>query len=530
MQELPLGIQSFERLRAGNYLYVDKTSILLDLISKGERYFLSRPRRFGKSLTLSTLEAMFKGKTSLFNGLKAENWVRKQAEKPFPVIKLDMSGLGMYSNARELNLSIMRYLKDIADDNGLDLEDERTCDELLRKIIRLLHKKNVLVVILIDEYDKPILDNIYNLQKAHEMREILRSFYTMIKSCDEYLRFVFLTGISKLSKTGLFSAMNNLIDISMVRRYGDIVGYTQSELEENFSEWIAKSSRTMSLNQDQLLKKIKSYYDGFSFDGLNRLYNPFSILNFFLDEKFGNYWYTSGSPSFIIQYMRKYKILDPEQYRHIEVPSDFSDSHEIENAKPESFLYQSGYLTIEKWDDDVITLDYPNDEVKKSLIRMYLCEIYHIDKFITFGTQIWKYLKDGNIEQIVVIYNAAIANIPYDDFNNRNEFWYRSLFVMLLRGAGAIPFAEVHTYQGRSDIVIQFEKQIIVLEFKYAHKTSDVYEKTREGYEQIKKRGYEKGYAADGRTVRVAVLVADDEKRQVLCVPRTEGDKCEYFS
>ncbi|MBQ9419712.1 MAG: PD-(D/E)XK nuclease domain-containing protein, partial [Synergistaceae bacterium] len=186
------------------------------------------------------------------------------------------------------------------------------------------------------------------------------------------------------------------------------------------------------------------------------------------------------------------------------------------SSKPESFLYQSGYLTIEKLENDVITLDYPNEEVRKSIARMYLDEFYHVNEFLTLGTQIWQFLTAGNIAQVVAVYNIAIADIPYEDFPNRNEFWYRSLFVMLLRGAGFIPLAEVHTYKGRADVVIQFERQIVVLEFKFAEKSSDVDKRKDEGLTQINEKGYAKSYDAEGRRVITAVVVADDENRKVL--------------
>ena len=516
MKILPIGIQSFKKLREANCLYVDKTGILQTLIENGSQYFLSRPRRFGKSLTLSTLEAMFKGEAELFKGLKAEAWVKNKAEKPSPVLRFDMSRLRRYSTPDELNTSLIKGLEDFAVFNNVDIPNENTADGMLLKVVYSLYKNYGSVVILIDEYDKPILDNINNLKKANEMRDVLRSFYTTIKSCDDYFRFVFITGISKFSKTGVFSAMNNFVDISMLKRYGDIVGDTQNELQDNFGEWITSSSNIMALSKDELLAKIKAYYDGFSFDGNIRLYNPFSILNFFFDDKFGNYWYTSGSPSFIAKYMKEHKIQNPDEYRHIEVPLDFVDSHEIESSKPESFLYQSGYLTIEKLENDVITLDYPNEEVRKSIARMYLDEFYHVNEFLTLGTQIWQFLTAGNIAQVVAVYNIAIADIPYEDFPNRNEFWYRSLFVMLLRGAGFIPLAEVHTYKGRADVVIQFERQIVVLEFKFAEKSSDVDKRKDEGLTQINEKGYAKSYDAEGRRVITAVVVADDENRKVL--------------
>ena len=515
MKELPVGLQDFRALRQENMLYVDKTKRFLELVTKGRRYFLSRPRRFGKSLTLSALEAMFSGRSELFRGLSAEAWVKQQSKKPSPVLKFDMSRLRRYSTAEELNESISKSLEDYAFLYDFDLKAEKTCSGTLLQVIYHLYKKNGHVVVLIDEYDKPILDNLGDLKKAAEMREILRSFYTILKSCDEYLRFVMLTGISKFSRAGVFSALNNLQDISMVERYGDIAGYTQEELEGNFSDWIDETAKTVSQDREELLRKIREYYDGFSFDGKVRVYNPFSILNFFLDGRFGNYWYVSGSPTFIVKYMKENAIQDPERYRHIKVSPDFADTHEIEKSRPESFLYQSGYLTIEKWIDDEITLDYPNEEVRKSLLRMYLDEIYNINRYITLGTQIWESLSDGNIESVVELYNTALSSIPYDDFPDRNEFWYRSLFIMLLRGAGIISCAEVHTSKGRSDVVIIFNNTIIILEFKYVSKSSEVEKKMIDGCAQINDKGYDKSYYGENRTILKVVLVANDEKRCV---------------
>ena len=516
MQTLPIGVQDFVRLRQDNLLYVDKTARLLELIQTGQRYFLSRPRRFGKSLTLSTLDAMFSGRAELFSGLAAEKWVSRQAKNPSPILRFDMSSLGSYSNSEELNGSIIRRLEDIVEDNDLQLRIERTSNEMLHQIIRALYKKCGRLVVLVDEYDKPILDNINDLKKANEMREVLRSFYTTLKSCDEYLRFVLLTGISKFSKVGVFSAMNNLEDISMDSRYGDITGYTQVELENYFSEWIKNTADKMNLTREELLIRLKDYYDGFSFDGVTRLYNPFSIMQCLAKGRLSNYWYVSGSPTFMIKYMKEHAIQDPDEYRHVEEASDFADSHEIERSTPESFLYQSGYLTIEKWEDDVITLDYPNEEVRKSIVRMYLDEIYHVNRYITLGTQLWKSLENGDIEDTIELFNTAISAVPYDDFPNRNEFWYRSLFLMLLRGAGIISYAEVHTFKGRADLVISFNNLLVVLEFKFASKTSEVDKMKTEGLSQIKDREYAKSYDTEGRKVVTAVLVADDQERKII--------------
>ena len=268
MQKLPIGIQTFEAIRKENYLYVDKTKQILSLIENGECYFLSRPRRFGKSLTISTLEAMFKGKAELFKGLYAEEWVKEQAKNPSPVIKLDMSGLGNYETIEELNNALIDYLGEIIDDYNLNIQLQENAGRIFAKIIKELYKKFGKVVLLIDEYDKPITDNINDLDTANKIREFFRKFYGILKnsSTNDNLRFVFITGVSKFSKSGVFSCLNNLKDISMTEKYSDIVGYTQKELEKFFVDWFEKTMKKHSLNREELLDTIEYYYDGFSFD------------------------------------------------------------------------------------------------------------------------------------------------------------------------------------------------------------------------------------------------------------------------
>ena len=513
---LPIGVQSFDKLREGNNLYVDKTARLKELITSGSWYFLSRPRRFGKSLTLSTLDAMFSGKEKLFKGLAAEEWVHEQAKHPSPVLRLDMSSLDNPSSPLELQSALIAELEDFVNEHGLELKTETTCGKMLKSVIKALYKFKGSVVVLIDEYDKPILDNIGNLELANDIRLVLKSFYTVLKSCDEYLRFVILTGISKFSKTGVFSALNNLQDISMNRRYGDMTGYTQAELEENFSGWIMGAAEALSLSKEELIKKIKSYYDGFCFDGVTRLYNPFSILNFFSEQKFKNYWYTSGSPSFIVTYMKQHGINDPETYCGMTVKEDFTDSQEIERAEPVNFLYQAGYLTIQKREEQELTLDYPNREVRDSISSMYLEHVYRVESYGALGSQIWKALKRHDIMKVIELYNIALAGIPYEDYSNQGENWYRSLFLMLLRGAGITGNGEVHTNRGRLDVIAQFPEQVIVLEFKYAKDNSEIDSKRKEGEAQILDKNYAKPYEAENRKITTAVIVIDGEKRKAV--------------
>ena len=511
--KLPIGIQSFDKLRQGDYLYVDKTNRLQELVTSSPWCFLSRPRRFGKSLTLSTIDAMFSGKVELFKELAAEKWVEEQAEHPSPVLRFDMSGLRPYSSAGELEGSIVAGLKDFASFHDVSFSEEKTGGGMLLQMIQQLFRTGGPVVVLIDEYDKPILDNLGDKEKAESMRMVLRSFYTVLKSCDEYLRFVMLTGISKFSKTGVFSAMNNLDDISMDRQYGDIVGYTQDELEENFQDWIDSAADRMKLNRGELFKQLKDYYDGFCFDGEMKLYNPFSIMQCLKKGEIANYWYQSGSPTFIVTYMKRHGIQDPAEYSHMEVAKDFADAHEIETSRPESFLYQSGYLTIEEKREDSLVLDYPNHEVRKSLVRMYLDEVYHVRDYVILGTKLWQALSEGDIEETVRLYNTALSGIPYTDFANQRELFYRSLFLMLLRGASITANGEVPTNLGRSDVLIQFPERVVVLEFKFSKDGTRMDGLRREGMDQIEEKGYAKPYDEENRAITTAVILIDGEKR-----------------
>ena len=510
LQTLPIGTYHFEKLRRMNCLYVDKSARLMELVEAGAWYFLSRPRRFGKSLMLSTFDAMFQGKAELFKGLAAEGWVAEQARRPAPVLRLDMSTMDT-RGVSEFETSLIRELTRRAENAGVQIKSVLS-GGVFQDMITGLYDQGGPVVVLIDEYDKPILDKIGDLEAAEAMREALRSFYTVLKGCDEYLRFVMLTGISKFTKTGVFSAMNNLRDISMVEEFGDIVGYTQEELEADFAGWIGAAAEKMNVTREALLKRMKDYYDGFCFDGVTRLYNPFSILNFLADRKFKNYWYHSGSPTFILSYLRSHGIDDPEVYRHKSVPADFADSQEIERAKPESFLFQSGYLTIESAEEQELTLDYPNREVLDSISRLYLDNVYRVEGFTTLGSNLWRALKDGDIDGAVKLYNTALAGIPYQDFTQQNESLYRSLFLMLLRGAGVSAQGEVPTNRGRSDVLVLFPSRAVVLEFKLARSAGEIARLRDEGRKQIEEKGYSKPHDGEGRAVTSAVIVVDAKK------------------
>ena len=540
LQTLPIGIQSFEMLRKRGHLYVDKTARLMELVNS-DRYFLSRPRRFGKSLTLSTLDAMFRGKVELFKGLAAEGWVAEQAKRPAPVLRLDMSTMDVRDVAC-FEKNLVAELTDRSHRHGITLtrSDADEPGGAFKGMISGLYDQGGPVVVLIDEYDKPILDKIGDLEAAEAMRGALRAFYTVLKGYDKYIRFLMIVGISvcpkcptlrtdaadrhsagRLSgarelaawpKTGVFSAMNNLDDISMDWQFGDIVGYTQEELEADFSGWIDAAAEKMNATRETLLVRMKDYYDGFCFDGRTRLYNPFSVMQCLGKARFSNYWYDSGSPSFIVSYMQRHNIHDPEAYRHLKVAWDFAGSQEIERAKPESFLYQAGYLTIESAEEQELTLDYPNREVLDSISRLYLDNVYRVEGFTALGSNLWRVLGDGDIEGAVKLYNTALAGIPYQDFTRQNESLYRSLFLMLLRGAGVTAQGEVPTNRGRSDVLVLFPSRAVVLEFKLARSAGEIARLRDEGRKQIEEKGYAKPYDGEGRTVTSAVIVVDAKK------------------
>ena len=521
---LPLGEASFTNLRNDHCLYVDKTDLLTQLILEGRYYFFSRPRRFGKSLTVSTLHAMFSGQYELFKGLAAEDWVRQQSSHPSPVLHLDMSAFGEIDSPEKLQRGIRYTLQRFAVLHKLEIPQENDPDLLLPLLLQAAQQTSAQTAIVIDEYDYPLLCNLENPQNLEAVRKTLRSFYMVIKACTDYIRFVFITGISRFTKTGIFSALNNLVDISMEKKYGALVGYTQNELENNFTAFIEDAiKQNVMPTKKELLEKIQLYYDGFSFDGETKVYNPFSILNFLRNYKFSNYWYESGSTTFMESYWKTHNIEAPEKYHLIKVQKTTMAAREIEKASPESMLYQAGYLTIVKNTDDSLILDYPNQEVVNSLAEMYLSAIYRIPDYGDIGKRLWRAVRSADIATLVKEYNAALASLPYHDFARtttqskaHDESFYRSLFLMLLRGCGVQAHGEMPTCRGRSDVLIEVQEGVLIIEFKLARKAQERAAKKREGEKQIRESGYLEPYATVKKAVTSAVFVVDAQKHQIV--------------
>ncbi|MDR1874903.1 MAG: ATP-binding protein [Synergistaceae bacterium] len=536
-KKLPIGIQTFENIIQDNYLYVDKTKYLVELIDDGKVYFLSRPRRFGKSLTLSTFDALFSGKEELFRGLDAEEFFGRAEYRVSPVVRLDLSQVGASGgiDALEdgLKLQVMRNAeRHSVAISALAMKHAQTAfDELLYRVFKALGP----AVVLIDEYDKPVLDVMHDPAKAEDVRVVMRDFYTQIKAQDASLRFVFMTGITKFSKMGVFSAMNSLEDISMEERYGTMLGYTGGELENYFAPYIDEMAESCGYGREELLAEIRDYYDGFSFDGETMLYNPFSTLNLFRKKKFLNFWFETGTPSYIAQYMKDRK-LTVDEFRGVGVSRDFAASPgAIENADAKSFLYQSGYLTLRPGVINDYSLDYPNHEVLASMSRLLTENILGSREEAESAAQrVKQCLYEGSVDGFVGMLNRLLAAIPYDDYEraarktieyrgyrmDAGEWLYRSTLLSYLIGMGLDVEAEPHTSGGRADMRIKFKGRVWIIELKVARGEAGAKKSADEAMEQISSKGYAERYEG-----AILLSCAIDDERRAITEYRTNAGK-----
>ncbi|MEA1933972.1 MAG: AAA family ATPase [Thermodesulfobacteriota bacterium] len=463
MKRLPIGIQTFRDIVQNDYLYVDKTKKLFDLVSNPKGvYFFSRPRRFGKSLLISMLNEIFEGEKELFNGL----WIYKAdyAWKKHPVVRIDFSKSKARNDSELINY-IVYQLDKIALQYGIRLEQTQydiKFDELLTKLSGINK-----VVVLIDEYDKPIIDNIENKDLAVELREILKGFYTIIKACDEHIRFVLLTGVSKFSKAGVFSGLNNLKDISMNAGYSSLLGITLQEMESCFKEHIDQLLESEEgINKFELIKKITYWYDGFCFSrSCEKVFNPFSMLLLFDNAEFGNYWFESATPSFLIKLIKE-KSFDIKKIQGLEVREENFSTYEIESLSAVPLLFQTGYLTIKEYDNDFMTyrLGYPNFEVENSF-QYALLRSYSYTETNGYLVSLIRSLRNDDFNAFFETLKVFFADIPYD-LHIDMEKYYQTIFYLIFSLIGLKVEAEVKTNKGRIDAVI-IDKDIYIFEFKF---------------------------------------------------------------
>ncbi len=504
---LPIGIQTFGKVIAGNYLYVDKTSQLHELISSPSGvFFFSRPRRFGKSLLVSTLEEIFLGNRELFQGL----WLY---DSPYtwpqhPVIHIDFSRRRVKS-ADELEIVIGEYLQQIAAQYAVEAPGRDYLAQF-ENLIRALARQNR-VAILIDEYDKPVLDNIENLAEVRRIQNALKGFYTVIKSLDAYTRFVFLTGISKFSRVGVFSGLNNLQDISMHDRFSTLLGFTQAEVEQNFGDYLQSFADREGCDLTAILAEIRSWYNGFAFSRRGEaVYNPFSLLLLLDGQDFRNYWFESGTPTFLIQLIQN-QHYDIRQLDDLNVGELAFSSYDIERLQVLPLLYQTGYLTIKGYDPErqLYRLGYPNREVEQAFTQVLLGAFSAVDETLTAG-YLWRLLDaltGQDLERFFALMDAFFAGIPYD-IQIGQERYYQTIFYLIFRLIGLQAAAEVRTSRGRIDAVVTLTDAIYIFEFKL---DGDAHE----ALAQIQAQGYAAPYQQSGKTVTLVGVNFDTAVRGI---------------
>jgi len=462
LKKLPIGIQTFKDIRVGDYLYIDKTEIAHKLISNHRYIFLSRPRRFGKSLFLDTLQNIFEAKKELFRGLAIYD--KYDWNGSYPVIKINFAN-GRIESREELDkklISILKYNQENLEVEYENIEDVSICFETL---IRNTYKKyNKKVVILVDEYDKPILDNITDIEIAKQLRNGLVNLYNVIKGCDEYIQFVFLTGVSKFTKTSIFSGLNNLEDISLNPEYGNICGYTQKDIETDFLPYL----------EGQDFEKIRKWYNGYNFLK-DPMYNPFDILLFIKNNYlYDNYWFSTGTPTFLIELIKSNNYFLPK-LSNLVVDKKLLDSFDIENLDFEVILYQTGYLTIDEMiidEDDYIEyrLKIPNIEVKKSLNDSIIHRLLRNNNSRTQSKPILMALKKAKLEDLEIAFTSMFASIANDNYRKNEiykyEGFYASMLYVYLQSLGCDVIGEDVTNRGRIDLTIKINNIIYILEFK----------------------------------------------------------------
>ena len=506
LKRLPIGEQDFAGLVEFNAIYADKTELIYNLSNLSKYVFLSRPRRFGKSLLISTLQYLFEGKKELFKGL----WIEDKIDwKPAPVIRIDFTSRSFFR--RPLSLAINEMLDDNAEKYGVELTGEDNKNRFAELIKKLHEKTRERVVLLVDEYDKPIIEYINEPEHAEENRMILRNFYGAIKACSDMLRFVFIAGISRFSKLSIFSELNNLVDISMNRNFAAICGFTKEDLDKYFSEYKDAACEELGLSRAELDEKISFWYDGYKFDGRTHIYNPFSILNFFAAKEFKNFWFESGLPKLLVDFIYKngvnVKALD-----NITLSETSLNNFDVMKIDLAALMFQTGYLTIvEKNEFDQYVLDYPNEEVRRSFANYLFVNFADISdgELNAKKNFVMRALKAGDLNGFVVGVNSILASIPYQIIPKENENYYSSLIYVMLRVMAANITSELSSYHGRADAVIKTKDYIYIFEYKMAPTAA------AEGINQIKTQGYADEFMSDPRKKIAVSFVVDRTKRQV---------------
>ncbi len=504
----PIGIQDFDKIINEGYTYVDKTELIYKLVHEGSYYFLSRPRRFGKSLLMSTLDAYFSGKRELFKNLAIEKL--EEDWTAYPVLHLDLN-TGKYNSKDSLTHALDDFLSRLEANYGT-FHSEKTLELRFMGIIeRIYHKTGKPVVILVDEYDKPLLQSINNKELQEDFRATLKAFYSVLKTQDRYIRFALLTGVTKFGKVSVFSDLNNLIDISMDEGYDTLCGITEEEMHRYFEESIQKLAERYKISYEETCARLKKRYDGYHFVEYGTgVYNPFSLLSTFRASKFGSYWFETGTPTFLVQLLQRENFYLPDLTQQ-QVSADMLNCIDTMDRNPIPVIYQSGYLTIKDYDEEfkVYTLGFPNEEVEEGFAN-YLLPYYahtgsegapmYVRNFVLA-------LRNGRPEQFMKRMQVLFADTDYKIVGNA-ELYFQNAFYIVTKLLGFYTEVERTISDGRIDMIVKTKDYIYIFEFKY-DQNADI------ALQQIENKGYAQPFVTDGRKI---VKIGVNFSREHRCI------------
>ena len=525
-RKLPIGVQSFKVLRNDHYLYVDKTEYLFRLVQDGRVYFLSRPRRFGKSLFLSTLSAYFLGKKELFKGLYLEKAEEDQAAREnraawqeYPVFYLDFN-TGNYNCMAALTENLNIFLSQFEDIYGKKDVEETPPKRFEGLLKRAYEKTGKQVVILVDEYDKPLLQTMgVNEALNEDYRNELKAFYSVIKTCDEYIRFAFLTGVTKFSKISIFSDLNNLRDISMEEDYADICGISQIELEANFQPDIQTLAMRQNIDYPEALAALKQWYDGYLFHPAGEgMYNPYSLLSAFVKKEIKSFWFSTGTPTFLVNYLKEAHYYIPDLDGNVELDEDGLQTYRAIAQDILPILFQAGYLTIKEYIKDLrlYRLGFPNDEVRYGFLNNLL-PAYSDVPFGQTGVWVGRFVQDirkGDVNSFMERMQSLIAGISYDNFSSKElklrEQNYQTAVYLIFALMGQFVQTEVHCGTGRADAVVTTADSVYIFEFKLSGNGT-----AEDAIVQIKENTYAEKYKTDGKKIVLIGTSFSEETRTI---------------
>ena len=509
LKRLPVGIQTFEKIIEGDYLYIDKTEYIWNMIHLGSYIFLSRPRRFGKSLLVSTLQAYFEGRKDLFKGLFIETVEKEWTE--YPILRFSLS-TAKHCNKEELLLELSNKLTHYEAIYGKGAADEVKPNQRLKGIIERAYKKTgKKVVVLIDEYDAPLLDVVHEEKTLPVLRNVMRNFYSPLKASDPYLQFVFLTGITKFSQLSIFSELNNLKNISMLTDYAGVCGITKEEMIAAMSDYIDDFAEAQEITREEAIEGLKRQYDGYHFTWPSPdIYNPFSLLNAFQDHDYTNYWFGSGTPTYLIEMLRKFNVVPSDMNKMQTLASDF-DAPTENMASITPLLYQSGYVTIKDFNraTRLYTLDIPNTEIRVGLMDSLLPNYVSMRKEAgnTTIAKMYLALLNDNLDEMFSLLQTYLLTVPYCD-NANSEGHYQQLLYVIFSLFGRYVDVEVHTPTGRVDIVMKTDKALYLFELKLNMSA-------QAAMKQIDLKDYASKFALSGLPIVKVGINFDPERRTI---------------